>query len=278
MLTPQEVSERAFPKASFGGYNMAQVDEFLDLLTADYTSLYNENAVLKSKMKVLVEKVEEYRATEDAMRKALMTAQRMADELVKEAEAKKAQILSDAEGEAKERVANIRKQAGDEEFRLSAAQSATAAYVAKVRALHEQELRYLDGLSQLCPDAPVSQADPVEEAVEEIDDNVQRLVAQAMADATAENLKAQAAQEAAEGPEDLSDTAEFPPAPQAEEEPEEEPKRYRKHRKSSSRRVEGFRSPGCKPRSIASGGVARWGASARRMLAESEPDRGAEPE
>ena len=223
MLTPQEVSERAFPKASFGGYNMAQVDEFLDLLTADYTSLYNENAVLKSKMKVLVEKVEEYRATEDAMRKALMTAQRMADELVKEAEAKKAQILSDAEGEAKERVANIRKQAGDEEFRLSAAQSATAAYVAKVRALHEQELRYLDGLSQLCPDAPVSQADPVEEAVEEIDDNVQRLVAQAMADATAENLKAQAAQEAAEGPEDLSDTAEFPPAPQAEEEPEEEP-------------------------------------------------------
>ena len=91
MLTPQEVSERAFPKASFGGYNMAQVDEFLDLLTADYTSLYNENAVLKSKMKVLVEKVEEYRATEDAMRKALMTAQRMADELVKEAEAKKAQ-------------------------------------------------------------------------------------------------------------------------------------------------------------------------------------------
>ena len=31
MLTPQEVSERAFPKASFGGYNMTQVDEFLDV-------------------------------------------------------------------------------------------------------------------------------------------------------------------------------------------------------------------------------------------------------
>ena len=44
---------------------MAQVDEFLDLLTADYTSLYNENAVLKSKMKVLVEKVEELRLIKD---------------------------------------------------------------------------------------------------------------------------------------------------------------------------------------------------------------------
>ena len=58
MLTPQEVSERAFPKASFGGYNMAQVDEFLDVLTEDYSVLYSENAVLKSKMKVLVEKAE----------------------------------------------------------------------------------------------------------------------------------------------------------------------------------------------------------------------------
>ena len=66
MLTPQEVSERAFPKASFGGYNMAQVDEFLDVLTEDYSTLYSENAVLKSKMKVLVDKVEEYRSTEEA--------------------------------------------------------------------------------------------------------------------------------------------------------------------------------------------------------------------
>ena len=60
---------------SFGGYNMAQVDEFLDVLTSDYSALFNENAVLKSKMKVLVDKVEEYRTTEEAMRKALMAAQ-----------------------------------------------------------------------------------------------------------------------------------------------------------------------------------------------------------
>ena len=59
MLTPQEVSEHAFSKASFGGYNMGMVDEFLDVLTADYTTLYKENTTLKAKMKVLVEKVEE---------------------------------------------------------------------------------------------------------------------------------------------------------------------------------------------------------------------------
>ena len=97
MMTPQEVSEHAFSKASFGGYNMAMVDEFLDLLTEDYTTLYKENATLKAKMKVLVEKVEEYRSTEDAMRKALLTAQKMADEMVAEAEARKTELLSQAE-------------------------------------------------------------------------------------------------------------------------------------------------------------------------------------
>ncbi len=85
MLTPQEVSEHSFNKASFGGYHMAMVDEFLDVLTEDYTALYQENATLKAKMKVLVDKVEEYRATEEAMRKTLVTAQRMADEMIQEA-------------------------------------------------------------------------------------------------------------------------------------------------------------------------------------------------
>ena len=56
MLTPQEVADHAFAKSAFGGYNMTMVDEFLDELTDDYTALYKENAALKAKMKVLVDK------------------------------------------------------------------------------------------------------------------------------------------------------------------------------------------------------------------------------
>ena len=97
MLTPQEVSTHSFAKASFGGYNMAMVDEFLDELTDDYTALYKENAALKAKLKVLVEKVEEYRATEDSMRATLLTAQRMADSIVKEAEQKRDQMMTQAD-------------------------------------------------------------------------------------------------------------------------------------------------------------------------------------
>ena len=75
MISPQELQNKKFEKAVFGGYDMAGIDEFLDVLIPDYTALYKENMSLKNKMKVLVEKVEEYRSTEDAMRKALLTAQ-----------------------------------------------------------------------------------------------------------------------------------------------------------------------------------------------------------
>ena len=221
MLTPQEVSERAFQKASFGGYNMSQVDEFLDILTGDYSTLYSENAVLKSKMKVLVDKVEEYRSTEEAMRKALMAAQRMAEDLVKEAEQKKEAILKEAEGEAIRRKEEISRELQAEEYRLQEAQKATAAMVAKIRALTQQQASFLDQLEQLCPPQQEVQEDPVEEAVEEIDDSVQRLLQQAMMDATAENLKARQ-EETQEEPEDLSDTAEFDPVEVPEQEDEEE--------------------------------------------------------
>ena len=106
MFTPQEVSEKVFPKASFGGggYNMASVDEFLDALTEDYTALFKENVTLKAKLKVLAEKVEEYRSTEEAMRQALLTAQKMAAKLVQEAQSEKEKILADAQVEAQTEI------------------------------------------------------------------------------------------------------------------------------------------------------------------------------
>lgn len=220
MLTPQEVSERAFQKASFGGYNMAQVDEFLDILTGDYSALYNENAVLKNKMKVLVDKVEEYRSTEEAMRKALLAAQRMADDLVKEAEEKKDAMLAQTEKDVNVRRAELSKELEAEEFRLKKAQEKTAAFVEKVRSLHAQEAEYLSQLEALYPPETQPAVDPVAEKASEIDDNVQRLLAQAMEAAAAENLRSKAAQEE----HDMTDTAEFPPScPEEDDYPEDFP-------------------------------------------------------
>lgn len=164
MLTPQEVASHSFAKATLGGYNLAQVDEFLDTLTEDYTALYNENAILKNKLKVLSDTVEEYRATDGAMRKTLLAAQKMADDMVEEAKKKQAQLMGDAEENARKRIAELERSIAAEEHRLKLAQESTAAYVHKLVEFHDKELEFLSGLGELVPpelaQAPEVQDDP----------------------------------------------------------------------------------------------------------------------
>ena len=102
MFTPQQIEQISFSRATFGGYDMQSVDEFLGPLTDDYIALYKENALLKNKMRVLVAKLEEYRSNEASMKQAIIDAQSTCDTMVKETEAKCAQMLSDTSTAAAE--------------------------------------------------------------------------------------------------------------------------------------------------------------------------------
>ena len=166
MMTPQEVASHSFAKATLGGYNLAQVDEFLDALTEDYAALYNENAILKNKLKVLSDTVEEYRATDNAMRKTLLAAQKRADDMVEDAKRKQAKLMGQAEQDAHKRVEELKKAVEAEEFRLKKAQESTAAYVRKLAAAHDQEMAFLSDLGQLVPPeqlAAAKDSDPSED-------------------------------------------------------------------------------------------------------------------
>ena len=106
MFTPQQIDQISFARATFGGYDMQAVDEFLEPLTEDYVTLYKENALLKSKMRVLVGKLEEYRKNEASMKDAIVNAQKTCDMMVREAETKCTQMLSDANQTATESAKN----------------------------------------------------------------------------------------------------------------------------------------------------------------------------
>ena len=100
MITPQQIADISFGRATFGGYDMQSVDEVLGPLTEDYITLYKENALLKSKMRVLVAKLEEYRNNEESMKDAIVNAQKTCDQMVKTAEEKCTQMLTQANAAA----------------------------------------------------------------------------------------------------------------------------------------------------------------------------------
>ncbi|HIT33753.1 MAG TPA: DivIVA domain-containing protein [Candidatus Faecousia intestinigallinarum] len=124
MFTPQQIDQISFGRATFGGYDMQAVDEFLEPLTEDYVTLYKENALLKSKMRVLVGKLEEYRKNEASMKDAIVNAQKTCDMMVKEAEAKCKQMLSDANAAASENAKNASALIAAEDARVEEARKA----------------------------------------------------------------------------------------------------------------------------------------------------------
>lgn len=144
MFTPQQLEEIAFPKAVLGGYDMASVDELLDALSQDYVSLYNENSHLKNKMRTLVKKLEEYRRNESKLRDATANAQKTCDQMIRNAEAKCAKMLSDAD--AAVQAKNIDSLIEAENERVEAARIAAAAKIAEIQ---EQMKVWIEALEQV---------------------------------------------------------------------------------------------------------------------------------
>ena len=174
MFTPQQIEEISFSTATFGGYDKHSVDEFLGPLTDDYVALYKENALLKSKMRVLVTKLEEYRSNEASMRQAIVDAQKTCDTMVQETEAKCAQMLSDSSLAAAESSRINDEQISAEQAKLEAAKK--EAYE-RITAIEAQLQACLQSLASIKEGNLPASPDPKDAATK------------AMADEIAQNLE-----------------------------------------------------------------------------------------
>ena len=111
MITAQDIREKTFEKATFGGYDMGEVDDFLEELAADSAATQKELGVLNAKMKVLADKIREYQSTEEAMRMALVSAQTLAKNVEAEAQLKADAVLAEAQTQADAILAEARAKA-----------------------------------------------------------------------------------------------------------------------------------------------------------------------
>ena len=199
MITPQQIDQVSFSKASFGGYNMQQVDEFLEPLTEDYVTLYKENALLKSKMRVLVGKLEEYRKSgveaknasgeaKAAADKMLLDTKAKCDRMLKEATAKAQAITASAAPAAPAQGSNAETLIAAENARVEEARKAANAKIAEIQEQMRACIQALERIKGAAPAAPAvkpaAPAAPVADAMhydsgsvaDEIAHNVEALV------------------------------------------------------------------------------------------------------
>ena len=146
-MTPQDIREKTFEKAMFGGYDMAAVQNYQEEVATELANAQKEVAVLKGKMKVLVDKIEEYRASEDAMRLAILSAQKVGKQIEDDAQARADKILGEAKNTSDRILGGLQHETANEEAKLLNAKTSCAKFLEDVRNLCMNQLEYLDKLS-----------------------------------------------------------------------------------------------------------------------------------
>lgn len=99
-LTPMDISNKEFKKG-FRGYDVEEVDEFMNEIIDNYEEIYKENSKLKESLSRVNEKLEHYIKIENTIQNTLLLAQNAAEQ-AREASQKEAEvILKDANESAK---------------------------------------------------------------------------------------------------------------------------------------------------------------------------------
>ncbi len=165
-MTLDEIRNIEFSRGR--GYRAEEVDDFIDECVATVEQLLREKEEFSEKMKVLADKVVEYRNDEDNIRGALLNAQRAGETTLRNAEAKAGDILEAAKRDAE----NIRQvalsQVDNEKQELERMQREVATFKAQMMALYKEHLELLNRLPEPEPEPtvePAAEEAPVEDDV-----------------------------------------------------------------------------------------------------------------
>ena len=107
MITPLDIENKKFSKQMMNGYSVEEVDDFLYVLTADYTKNYKEATELRIKVEELTQSLEHYKSIEATLQNTLVMAQKTADDIKNVAKQQADQIVNEAKGNAQRQVDDL---------------------------------------------------------------------------------------------------------------------------------------------------------------------------
>ena len=130
-ISVKDIQEKEFGTQATGGYNIEQVDDFLDEISEQMAALVRENLELNNQIKGLEADVKAARLAaeaaeaktpdyneksyfanlQNAMRESLIGAQRIADEAMEEANRKAQKTVDDAQAQADQITGSAREKA-----------------------------------------------------------------------------------------------------------------------------------------------------------------------
>ena len=143
MITPLDIENKKFGKQMMNGYNVEEVDDFLDDLTADYSKNYKEISELKAKVEELTNSLTHYKTIESTLQNTLLMAQETSEEVKNVAKQKAEQIINDAKASSEKRVIELQNEIAAKEKALEDLKKQFDIYKAKMESLLISQLELL---------------------------------------------------------------------------------------------------------------------------------------
>lgn len=148
MLTPLEIENKKFAKQMVNGYSVDEVDEFLDILTADYEKMYKENTESRDKIENLTKDLEHYKNIESTLQSTLLMAQSTAEEVKNIARQQADQIINEAKSMAGKEADMLSQEVILKKKELEDAQKQFDIYKAKMESLLISQLEILKEINK----------------------------------------------------------------------------------------------------------------------------------
>ncbi|MNI63575.1 Septum site-determining protein DivIVA [compost metagenome] len=144
MLTPVDIENKVFKKSKFGGYEISDVEDFLELIIVDYENQYKENAELKDKIAAMQESISYYKELEAGIGQTVENAQSIADEIKEKASQEADIIKRENELELKEHLNQLKLDIRAKEVELEEKKKQMQIYKIKVSSMLEAQLKILN--------------------------------------------------------------------------------------------------------------------------------------
>ena len=142
-ITPLDIQQQQF-RVRFRGFDMVEVDNFLDLAANEFEELLRENNRLKEEDRQKAEKIQELERAEKDLRNALISAQQICEEMKNQARKEGELIIEDAKANARKIWETAQVQAMQVETEIARLKRQRAEFEASLKSILEMHLSLLD--------------------------------------------------------------------------------------------------------------------------------------
>ena len=148
MITPLDIDNKKFAKQMVNGYNVEEVDDFLDELTIDYSKNYKEVTELRAKVEELNNSLVQYKTIESTLQNTLVMAQSTAEEVQNVAKQKPDQIIEEAKANAQKHVDELNNEIIQKQKELDDVKKQFDIYKAKMESLLISQLELIKDINK----------------------------------------------------------------------------------------------------------------------------------